>query len=590
MAFLDAVRDFFSIQPMQARAADPFVDAPDLAAQFAAIRAIPRPWRAPTIREAMGVPSIQRAVTLISNSVGSLTMQGWRNGVVMPESPDLLARPNPFETPRDAYRDMGYQLATRGETVSWIASRDSRGAVQALVIVPLAELNVEENPRNRLYPIYTWGNVKGTRWSPPNPQGDFVHITYLKEPGALRGIGPLQMAGAAVSVSVEAQEWAANYYAGGGAPSVNLHTEMELSDDEAAAAKAQWMNTPANMPKVTSGSWELRDVPFNEQGAQMLDAREYQNGDSARLFGIPGALMEYGAPGSSLTYQNLADVWINFVRGSLSLNYLEPIEQAMTDLMPRTTTARFNVQGLQRADEETRWRIYAAAVGVIGPDEAGAMARQREGLAPGDAELAPVPFAPPAAVPTSIPGNRSAGQVRCDGLHPRRKGERCNALLAEAPPFTGSCWRCGQGHTDAVPDDARLRRIEEAVASFRATPAAVVNFHEGAIQSNVTAPPVEITMPARDPQAVMHHHVGEDGMDTRAEYPSGVIVPAPVVHVEAPVVNVPPAVVNVDAAPFTEAIAELRAALTPRPTTRTVDRDERGLIVRIHEEIAEETA
>lgn len=79
-------------------------------------------------------------------------------------------------------------------------------------------------------------------------------------------------------------------------------------------------------------------------------------------------------------------------------------------------------------------------------------------------------------------------------------------------------------------------------------------------------------------------------MDTRAEYPSGVIVPAPVVHVEAPVVNVPPAVVNVDAAPFTEAIAELRAALTPRPTTRTVDRDERGLIVRIHEEIAEETA
>ena len=64
MAFFDALRQFLSIEPMQMRVADPFVDAPDMDTQLAALRALPRPWRAPTIREALGVPSIQRAVTL----------------------------------------------------------------------------------------------------------------------------------------------------------------------------------------------------------------------------------------------------------------------------------------------------------------------------------------------------------------------------------------------------------------------------------------------------------------------------------------------------------------------------------------------
>jgi HK97 family phage portal protein len=446
MGVFSAVRQLLTLEPYQLRTVDPFAEAPDLAAQLAVIQAKPRPWRLPSVREALGVPAIQRAVTLIANSTGSLTMQGWQLGQVMDEAPRLIVRPDPYSTPRDCYRDMAYLMASRGEVVLWVASRDGQARVTALIVVPPAELTVEDNPRNRLFPIYTWGNVKGTRWSPPNPTGDFVHITYLKEPGTLRGVGPLQLAGAAVSVSVEAQEWAANLYADGGKPSVNLHTPLDLTQDEAAKARAQWVATPPNMPQVTSGEWELRDVPFNENNAQMLDSREHQNGEAARLFGIPGALMEYGAPGSSLTYQNLADVWINFVRGSLAINYLEPIEQAMTDLLPRTTIAKFNVKELQRADEKTRWEIYTAAVGVIGPDEAAAMARKREGLEPGDSELAPVPFAPAPAVPSELPQLRSA-EIRCTGMHVKRMGGvprvmQCNRLLSKSGSYSGPCPRC----------------------------------------------------------------------------------------------------------------------------------------------------
>ena len=232
MSALTRIADFLSIapmQPVQTRGAYDFEVYPSMEQQMAALHKKGPVYKLPSVAQAMGVPSIQRAVTLISNTVGSLPMQAFRNGLVMDPAPQVVMRPNPYRTPRDAYRDMAYQMATRGETVLWIAKRDDDGTAAALMLVPLAELNVEENTRNRLRPIYTWGNIKSTRYSPAHPEGQFVHITYLQEPGALRGMGPLQMANAATSVAVEAQEWAARFYAQGGRPTTELHTEMDLT-------------------------------------------------------------------------------------------------------------------------------------------------------------------------------------------------------------------------------------------------------------------------------------------------------------------------------------------------------------------------
>ena len=199
------------------------------------------------------------------------------------------------------------------------------------------------------------------------------------------------------------------------------------------------------------------------------------------------------------------------------------------------------------------------------------MARSRKGLAPGNAEIAPVPFAPPAAVPSALPANRSTGQVRCDGLHPRRKGERCNALLAEAPPFTGSCWRCGQGHTEAVADDARLRRIEEAVASFRATPAPVVNVHPADV--NVHPADIHIHPPAN---SVTFKRGAFEGATPVTIKPTVVNVTTPEVRneitVESAAVTVEPTPVQVDvhndvAVPS----VEVRNEITVEPTPVTVE-------------------
>jgi HK97 family phage portal protein len=513
MGLRDSIARFLALEPLQERSVvNPFVPAPDMDTQLAALRqwqALERPWRAASITEALGVPAIQRAVTLISKTAGSLAIQAFRNGSLMDEVPRLIARPDPYATPHDFYRDSTYNMATRGEIVWWIATRDALGTPTALVVVPLVELSVEQNQRNRLFPTYTWGTVKSTRYSAANRDGQFVHVTYLREPGALRGVGPLQLAGAATSVSVEAQEFAANFYASGGYPSMLITSQLDLTEAEATSLKTAWTQTPSNMPKVLSGEgMTAEEFNANPQGAQMLEAREHQNGDAARMFGIPGSLLEYGAPGSSLTYQNLAEVWHAFIRGCLAPNYLEPMEQALTDLLPRAQTARFYVEGVLRSDIKTRYEVYGMGIasGILTVEDA----QRMENLIPGSIEVAPVPFAPPAAMPASLPTERSM-QVRCDGLVTKRRSgvprlERCNRLLSEHGLFVGTCPRCKKVYDAPAPaPNAELLATRDMIAAItalaaRPIPAPVVNLgqpdvhltiKEGAIQYHAAPPPPE---------------------------------------------------------------------------------------------------
>jgi hypothetical protein len=73
----------------------------------------------------------------------------------------------------------------------------------------------------------------------------------------------------------------------------------------------------------------------------------------------------------------------------------------------------------------------------------------REGILPGDIENAPVPAAPPTAIPAPLQ-NRSA-EVRCDGMRLLRgRLMSCGKLLAEASPFVGTCPRCGKAYTAVV--------------------------------------------------------------------------------------------------------------------------------------------
>ncbi len=445
-----------NVLAVQGRAGDDF---PSFDEQLAVImREQTTPWRPASITEALGVPAIFGAVTLISKTIGSMAMRALRNEVELPpdERPRVIIRPDPFIIPSEYYASLGFNLATTGEAWLWIAKRDATdGSALSVISVPPHEIMVEENQRDLLHPLIQWRGVT-------MPNDDMKQIVFHRRSRfALRGVGPLQLCGAALSIAVESQEWAANFFADGSHAPLIIRSAVELADDpndpnglsEAERLALDWGSKGNNRPRVIDPRIEgIDQLDYNTAGAQMLDAREHEVGDVARMFSIPGSLLDYAVSGSSITYQNLESQYDDFLRRCLRPNYLRPIEETMSDLLSRSTVARFDTEALTLADVKTRFDVYNVAIplGVLSVEEA----RGKEGLAPGDTDNAPVPFSPPVAIPDRLPidqptfrtAHEPVVEVRCTGTKVA-KGVMtpCNRLLGRAAgSFELLCPRCGK--------------------------------------------------------------------------------------------------------------------------------------------------
>ena len=120
MGLIDGIKGLIDPFRVESRSAAPFTvsyEYPNLQTQISTMTG----WRRahgygpPSVREALGVPSILSCVSLIQGTVGQLTAEGWRNGVRMDESPRIISRPDPWNTPRDFYAPSGFNMATYGE-------------------------------------------------------------------------------------------------------------------------------------------------------------------------------------------------------------------------------------------------------------------------------------------------------------------------------------------------------------------------------------------------------------------------------------------------------------------------------------------
>jgi HK97 family phage portal protein len=440
MSLLDSVLSLLSLGTYSPQARTAYDDWDSQLAR--ATRRFGSVWSAPSVSEALAVPAIYRAVTMLANTVGALTLIAYREGAEMPqaEAPRLIVRPNPLTTPREFFRETTYAMATYGEAGWWIAKRDIDGNASALYPMPPNEVVVSANDSNPLRPFVEWrGRLM--------PNEDVRQVIFNRTPGALRGTGPLQACGAAVSAGVEAQTWAASFFAQGGVPSVIIKAADEQTEDTAKDLKAQWVETPSNVPRVIDPRIEsVEDFGFDPAKAQLTESRRYSRGDAAQMFGIPATLLDHYESGSSLTYQNIQTEYDKFVRACLWPNYIEPIEQEMSDLLTRSTVARFSLEGLLRPDIKTRYEVHEKAI-TNGIYDAG-YARTVENIDPGNVETAPVPFAPPQAVPTVLPVRTAAEvDVHCSATYANRAGlmVRCGRRLGKVPAgssYSLYCQRC----------------------------------------------------------------------------------------------------------------------------------------------------
>lgn len=304
--------------------------------------------------EAVGLIPVYRAVQIISTSVMQLSLDSYQAGQRIEEKPLLLRRPDPNETLSATLEKLTLSLALNGNFFIRVF-RDSQGRTTGLRVL---------NPRDVEIKVDRDGNVLGyTSGDREFTPTEIRHGALLREPGTPRGRGPIQHAQADLRGALDVQAFAANWFRESVVPVGVLKTDQDLNAEQAEMMREQWEKSQGGKrgTAVLGKGLGYESVYLNPAEAQWIEARRLTKTDVATLFGIPAALMLASIEGSAQTYSNISQAWTEFQRFTLS-RYTVEIEAALSDLLPRGTEARFNLEALLRPDALTRSQLHTAAL------------------------------------------------------------------------------------------------------------------------------------------------------------------------------------------------------------------------------------
>jgi HK97 family phage portal protein len=327
---------------------------------------------------ALRVGDAWACVRVLCDSIASLPVKVYRDtGQGRVPVPDgrlsrLLAHPSPGSTSADLFSSIMCHLQVNGNCYlgKW---RDSSGEIVALSPLPPSAVTVVLKGMEIGYWV----------WLPDQDQtlfgeSDILHIKGLSGVsttygGDLVGLSPVTMARLTLTLSSNLQESSQAYFLNGSRPSGILSVQVAQSDATMEAIRERWDTRHAgteNMSRVAvlSGQATFTPVSFSADDSQFLQQRELSAREVARVFRIPGWMIDAIPQHASHMYSNVNQANLNYVQHSLR-PWLVRIERAFSadsDLCPGGSYLSFDLDGLLRGDPDLRTTIYQRALGTTG--------------------------------------------------------------------------------------------------------------------------------------------------------------------------------------------------------------------------------
>lgn len=336
-----------------------------------------------TPSQAVTVPMVYRALQLFTTAAGQLSVDSWRGRDLLPseQQPAVVRRPDLDVSQATFIKQAVMSMAVSGNLFCHKQRAEARGPVVAVKLWNPHTVGIGTEKGRTVY------YHDGKKYD----QDEVVHRRFLELPGQLRGLGPIQAAQATLRGHLDRRDYSAHWFDDSGQPTGILSSDQALSGDDAQLYRNAWNGLDAEgnaLPqaanpsgvKVLGKGLTYQPILLSPTDALWLEAQAFDTIEVARLFGITSPSLILAAPeGGTETYKNIEQDWLAFVRFTL-MGYLQPVEDALTELSPRGQTVRFNLDGLLRPDTTTRYAAHKSAVdaGWMDVDEVRAI----EGLPP----------------------------------------------------------------------------------------------------------------------------------------------------------------------------------------------------------------
>lgn len=340
-------------------------------------------WASP--KRSARVAAVFTAVGILATAVEQISLDLERNDIPI-DSGAFLRRPDPALPSRSAWlHQLVVSLALHGNAYCRVW-RNAAGHAETARVLPPGQVRPWTDDRT--------GQVRYAYQGKNLTHLEVLHLQFLRIPGELTGLGPIQAAQAELTGHIDLTAASANWVRDSGSPSGLLSTEQQLNADQRKTLLTSWNNTPAGRTRLMSNGLTYAPMAINPKDAQFLESRRFSKTEIMDLFGIPASLSLGIDKGDSQTYANVSQDWLGFVRFRL-MRYVREIEEGITSLLPRGQQARMNLEALLRADAETRYRIHDVAIGA--GIYSAAHAREIERIPATAAPATPPPVKEPAA-------------------------------------------------------------------------------------------------------------------------------------------------------------------------------------------------
>ena len=352
--------------------------------------------RGDSLDTALSLIPVFAAARLLSDSVATLPMQTFRqsgeNRTHVPD-PALLRNPSLYGQSYQWVQRALISMILRGNAYGLITARDHVGTPTQIEWLHPDDVGLVDD-RTIVRPQWLWMGRSV-------PLEDFVHIPWFTIPGRINGVSPIGAYKLTIETGLGAVHFGRDWFRNGSVPSGVVQTEQEVDEDTAKIVKRRFKEAVSQRDVAVLGAGlQYKPISVPPEESQFLATIKASKTDIANIYGIPPEMIGGETGTTSLTYANVEQQSINFVVHTL-MPYMTRLECAISALLPRPLSVKFNVDAMLRADTATRYNAHHLALtdGWMSKDEVRAVE-----------DMPPLPdgagqgYAPVMAPPKNLPG------------------------------------------------------------------------------------------------------------------------------------------------------------------------------------------
>ena len=310
--------------------------------------------------DSLKIEAVYACVRLISDSISTLPVDtyirvGAERKAFRPR-PEWLNIPETGVTRTEHFQQVLVSLLLNGNSFTRIV-RDDQGVAALVVLNPeKVECSGDQVTRRPIY-IYDQRDIIQS--------DDMIHITELRLPGELRGRSKIDLIKENLGLAKALEEFAARFFGQGSSASGIIEFPGNLTREQAKDLVNGFEEghrglRRSHRPGVLFGGAKFTKTTVDNDSAQFLESRRFAVEEIARIFRVPPSMLGVTTPGA-MSYASVEQNGIQYVTHTLR-PYIEKIEEGYSRLLEGRAFMKFNVDGLLRGDQASRYASFSTGI------------------------------------------------------------------------------------------------------------------------------------------------------------------------------------------------------------------------------------